>query len=386
MKVPLLDLKPQHQALAGELQDAFTRVLHSGHFILGPEVDGLEREVAAYIGVKHALGVSSGTDALLLALMALDIGPGDEVLCPSFTFFATAGSVARCGAKPVFVDECPLTFNIDVDDIEARITDRTKAIMPVHLFGQCAQMDPIMEIAQRRGIAVIEDAAQALGATTRGRQAGTLGSFGAFSFFPSKNLGALGDAGLLVTNDDALALKARLLRNHGAEQKYFHSMVGGNFRIDALQAAFLRVKLPHLAEYTARRIENAAYYCRGLSAATEMPAPVQIVLPSCDPDNHHVWNQYTIRVIAGEEWQRPELSRDALRAWLLERGIATEIYYPLPLHLQECFAGKNEPKSLPQSENLARECLSLPIHPDVGRGGQDAVIEGILAFLRVGAA
>src|SRR5271154_4028980 len=251
MNVNLLDLKAQNGALETEFRDAFLRVLRSGHFILGPEVEKFERALAEFTGAKHALGVSSGTDAILLALMALGIGPGDEVLCPSFTFFATAGCVSRVGAKPVFVDSCPVCFNLDLRDAARRVTARTKAILPVHLFGQAAEMDGVLALAREHGLRVIEDVAQAIGATYRGRQVGTLGDFGTISFFPTKNLGALGDAGAVVTNDSALFERAKILRMHGMEPKYRHQVIGGNFRLDALQAAMLAVKLPHFNGYTA---------------------------------------------------------------------------------------------------------------------------------------
>jgi dTDP-4-amino-4,6-dideoxygalactose transaminase len=392
MRVPLLDLKPQHAALESELHAAFTRVLHSGMFILGQEAGEFERSAASLIGVKHAIGVSSGTDAISLALMALDIGLGDEVICPSFTFFATAGCIARVGATPVFADSCPVCFNIDVDGAARRITPRTKAIMPVHLFGQCAEMDRVMALAREHGIAVIEDAAQALGARYRGRGAGSMGDFGTYSFFPSKNLGALGEAGLLVTNDDALAVKARLLRNHGAEQKYFHKMIGANFRIHALQAALLGVKLPHLTEYTQRRRENAARYaaelskidgvCANRAGSLCKPGRCAILLPGAYAHNEHIWNQYTLRVVAGEDWDHPESPRDALRKFLTAREIGSEIYYPRPMHQQECFARFVDAKEkLPVSERLAAESLSIPIFPDLAREQQDFVITAIAEFM-----
>src|SRR5580658_2762091 len=265
MNVNLLDLKAQNGALEPELHEAFLRVLRSGHFILGAEVERFERALAEFTGAKYALGVSSGTDAILVALMALGIGPGDEVLCPTFTFFATAGCVARVGAKPVFVDSCPVCFNLDLRDAARRITPRTKAILPVHLFGQAAEMDAVLELARQHGLRVIEDAAQAMGATYRGRQVGTLGDFGTISFFPTKNLGALGDAGAVLTNDAALFERAKILRMHGMEPKYHHQVVGGNFRLDALQAALLSVKLPHFDGYTAARRRNAALYTERLA-------------------------------------------------------------------------------------------------------------------------
>ena len=339
MNVNLLDLKPQNAALEPELQEAFMRVLRSGHFILGPEVDKFERALAEFTGAKHALGVSSGTDAILVALMALDIGPGDEVLCPSFTFFATAGCVARTGAKPVFVDSCPVCFNIDVRDAARKITPDTKAIVPVHLFGQAADMEGIQLLAQERGLRVIEDAAQAMGATYRGRQVGTFGDFGTISFFPTKNLGALGDAGAVLTNDTALYERAKIMRMHGMDPKYFHQVVGGNFRLDALQAAMLSVKLPHFNSYTEKRRRNAALYTERLAklpgvavakaedcgcldfGAGLSSGDARMVLPVAYPHNGHIWNQYTLRVIGTGR-------REALRAHLTSRGVGSEIYYP----------------------------------------------------------
>jgi dTDP-4-amino-4,6-dideoxygalactose transaminase len=364
--VPLLDLKEQHSALAAELKAAFERVLQSGQFILGQEVAAFEAAAAMLTDTRHAIGVSSGTDAILLALMALDIGPGDEVLCPAFTFFATAGCVARVGATPVFVDSHADSFNIDVADAARRVTPKTKAIMPVHLFGQMADMQAVRELAKAHGLRVIEDAAQALGASFEGRPAGSQCDFGTFSFFPTKNLGALGDAGLLVTNNDELAAKARLLRNHGAEQQYFHKVIGGNFRLDGMQAAFLNIKLPHLAAYTARRRDNAAYYNNALIAALQEG---DVVLPAELPGHHHIWNQYTMRV-GGRQ-------RDSLKQYLTACGIGSAIYYPLPLHKQECFAKTTAPTSLPVAEQLARECLSLPIYPELSRDQLELVVNGV---------
>jgi dTDP-4-amino-4,6-dideoxygalactose transaminase len=331
MPVPLLDVNAQNLPLEKELNDAFLRVLRSGQFIMGPDVAAFEAEAAACLGAKHALGVSSGTDALLLALMALEIGPGDEVLCPSFTFFATAGSIARVGATPVFVDSDLATFNIDVADAARKVTPRTKAIMPVHLFGQCADMDAVKALAAAHGLRVIEDAAQSFGATYKGRQSGTMGDFGAYSFFPSKNLGGLGDAGMLVTNDDALAERARILRVHGAQPKYYHKFIGGNFRIDTVQAAFLRVKLKRLETYNRARRGNAEFYGHELASLAAPGPGAPLVLPRESRAGEHIWNQYTIRVPG-------PASRDALRSHLQARGIGTEIYYPVPLHAQECFA------------------------------------------------
>jgi dTDP-4-amino-4,6-dideoxygalactose transaminase len=359
--------------LEPELHEAFLRVLRSGHFILGPEVEKFERALAEFTGAKHALGVSSGTDAILVALMALGIGPGDEVLCPSFTFFATAGCVTRVGAKPVFVDSCPTSFNIDLHDAMRRITARTKAILPVHLFGQAAEMEGLLELARKHNLRVIEDAAQAMGATCHGRQVGTLGDFGTISFFPTKNLGALGDAGALLTNDTALFERAKILRMHGMEPKYHHPLVGGNFRLDALQAAMLSVKLPHFNDYTAARRRNAALYTERLSAL----AGTRLVLPVAYPHNGHIWNQYTLRVIGAGR-------RDALRAHLTAWGIGSEIYYPLPLHEQACFAHLGyKPDDLPVAHRLSSEVLSLPIYPELPVEQLEQVCAAIREFLAI---
>jgi dTDP-4-amino-4,6-dideoxygalactose transaminase len=368
MKVPLLDLRRQNLPMEAELLDAFRRVLTSGQFILGPEVEQFESAAAAVAGARFGIGMSSGTDAILVALMALGIGPGDEVICPSFTFFATAGCIVRVGARPVFADSCADCFNLDPGGIEPLITGRTKAIIPVHLFGQAADMDPVLEIARRRGLVVIEDAAQAFGAAYRGRPVGSLGDFGIISFFPTKNLGALGDAGLLVTNDEALAEKARVLRNHGASRRYFHSLVGGNFRLDALQAALLGVKLPRLAEYTAQRQRHFAEYNRALGGREGV-----IVVPATHPDRTHIANQYTLRVRRGR--------RDALRRFLEERGIASEIYYPVPLHAQECFRAFGPHPVLPVAEALADEVVSLPVFPEMTSEERGAVLAAIMDFL-----
>jgi dTDP-4-amino-4,6-dideoxygalactose transaminase len=390
MTVNLLDLKAQNGALDAELKAAFERVLHSGHFILGPEVDQFERSLAEFVGTRHALGVSSGTDALLLALMALGIGPGDEVLCPSFTFFATAGCVSRVGATPVLCDSLPSTFNLDVRDAERRVTPRTKAIIPVHLFGQAADMDEVLALAAKHHLRVIEDAAQALGASYRGRPVGTLGDFGVASFFPTKNLGALGDAGALVTQDAALFDRARILRVHGMEPKYHHQFVGGNFRLDALQAALLAVKLPHAAAYTKARCRNANLYTarlaslpdvRVVSAAEDAAPPTapeaaRLVLPAAMSDRHAIWNQYTLRVPGAGR-------RDALRAHLTARGIGSEIYYPIPLHEQKCFASLGcQPNDLPWAHRLAGEVVSLPIYPELPEAQLEEVCAAIGDFLR----
>ena len=339
--------------------EAFQRVLRSGRYILGEEVERFEARCVEYLGVRHAIGVSSGTDALLLALMALGIGVGDEVLCPAFTFFATAGSIARTGAKPVFVDVDDSTFNIDVADAAKRVTKHTKAIMPVHLFGRAADMAAVKSLADEHGLLVIEDAAQAFGAKQGGRSIGTIGDFGAFSFYPTKNLGAVGDAGLLVSNDDELADRARCLRVHGGHRRYHHDYVGGNFRLDALQAALLTVKMGQLDANTARRRENARHY-------TEMLAPLAknqpgLILPGAPAEEQHVWNQYTIRLKCGVTHAVTDAPRDTLRDHLATHDVASEIYYPVPLHRQQCFVDLKSPP-LPVSERLAGEVLSLPNH------------------------
>ncbi|MGA2269833.1 MAG: DegT/DnrJ/EryC1/StrS family aminotransferase [Bryobacteraceae bacterium] len=383
MKVPLLDLRRQNLPMEAELLEAFRRVLGSGQFILGPEVEQFESAAAAVAGARFGVGMSSGTDAILAALMALGIGPGDEVICPSFTFFATAGCIARAGARPVFADSCPECFNLDPGGLEPLITDRTKAIIPVHLYGQAADMDPILEVARRRGLAVIEDAAQAFGAVYRGRPVGALGDIGTISFFPTKNLGAMGDAGLLVTNNEALAEKARLLRDHGASRRYFHKIVGGNFRLDAVQAALLRVKLPRLTEYTCQRQQHACEYNRALGRHQGVPSgpgAVEIVLPVTHPGRTHIVNQYTLRVRRGSSWQSGESPRDALRRFLQERGIASAIYYPVPLHAQECFRILGPHRALPVVEALADEVISLPVFPEMTPEERGAVVAAILDF------
>jgi dTDP-4-amino-4,6-dideoxygalactose transaminase len=369
MKVPLLDLKAQYHPLREQIRAAMDRVCDAQHFILGPEVEGLEAELAAFCGAKHVVGVSSGTDALLLALMALEVGPGDEVITTSYSFFATAGTVARLGATPVFVDIEADSFNIAAARVESKITPKTKAILPVHLYGRCAELDPILAAASKHGIPVIEDAAQAIGATdARKRQAGTVGTMGCFSFFPTKNLGAFGDGGLVTTNDAALAEQLRILRVHGSKPKYYHKVVGGNFRLDALQAAVLRVKLPHLDSWSAARRRNADRYRAhfekaGLGATLTLPKDVP----------GHIYNQFVIRT--------PK--RDALQKHLTEMGVGTEIYYPVPLHLQECFAPLGYKKGdLPVSEAVAADCLALPIYPELSGAQQAYVVEQIAVFCR----
>ncbi len=381
MTVPLLDLRRQNLPIRDELTAAFVRVLDSGRFILGEEVERFEAAAAEIGGARYGIGVSSGTDAILLALMALGIGEGHEVICPAFTFFATAGCVARVGARPRFADSLPGSFNIDPAGIEALITPNTRAIIPVHLFGQAADMAPILEIARRHGLAVIEDAAQAFGAEYQGRPVCGFGDFATVSFFPTKNLGALGDAGLLLTNDGGLAEKARMLRNHGARQRYFHSMVGGNFRLDALQAALLAVKLPYLPSYTRSRQAHAAEYSNALSGFAG-GGRVDLVTPETYTDRSHIANQYTLRVRPGPHWNLPQPPRDALRDHLAGHGIASEIYYPVPLHRQECFREFGPHPPLPVAEGLTAEVLSLPVFPELTPEERDSVIQAVTGFAR----
>ena len=373
MAVPLLDLQGQNGPLRDAILTAIARVCDSQRFIGGPEVDGLESDVARQLGVPHAVGLSSGTDALLVALMALGIGPGDEVIVPTFSFFATAGCVSRTGATPRLADIDPLTFNIDPQSAAAAVTSRTRAIIPVHLYGQCADMDPLLALAARHGLAVIEDAAQSIGATYKNRQAGSIGQAGCFSFFPSKNLGAFGDAGLLTATDATLAQEARLLRNHGAEPKYFHKRIGGNFRLDALQAAILRVKLPHLPAWTDRRRENARRYDALFAASA---AADRVTLPFRASDRTHIFNQYVIRVA----------NRDAVRARLDAAGIGSEVYYPVPFHLQECFAPLGYHRGeFPHAEAAAAEVLALPIYSELTEGQQAEVVRGVAAAVTAAA-
>ena len=367
--VPLLDLNQQNQPLAAELKDTFARVLDSSQFILGPEVTEFERQVAVGVGATHAIGVSSGTDALLLSLMALDIGPGDEVLCPSFTFFATAGSVSRTGATPVFVDSLDDDLNLDLEDAARRVTDKTKAIIPVHLFGQAADMDAVQRLASAHDLMVLEDAAQSMGTQFGEKKAGTMGDLCAFSFFPSKNLGGFGDGGMITTNDDALAERVRILRVHGGAPKYYHKAIGGNFRLDPLQAALLRAKLGHLPVYIAKRRANAATYLERLAES----APVRegrLLLPSEMPGRTHTWNQFTLRVTNGK--------RDALMEHLAANQIGSAIYYPVPLHRQECFSNLAGVEArLPICEKMADEVLSIPIYPELSTEQIDHVINTI---------
>lgn len=367
--VPLLDLNAQYLPLRTELLDAITRVCDSQRFIGGPEVEGLERELAAYLSTPHALGMSSGTDALVAALMALNIGPGDEVITPTYSFFATAGAVARLGATPVLVDVEPDTFNMSPAATAAAITAKTKAIIPVHLFGQAADLQPILAAAASRAIPVIEDAAQAIGCVYRGKPVGSWGAIGCFSFFPSKNLGGFGDGGLVTSTNAELAHRLKLIRNHGMEPKYYHHLVGANFRLDALQAAVLRVKLPYLAQWSAARRTNAARYRAAFAAA----GLSEVVLPVEAPERTHIYNQFVIRV--------PR--RDSLRAHLDAAGIGTEVYYPVPFHLQHCFAGLGyRPGAFPVAEAAALDALALPIYPELTEAQQAAVVDAIAHFYR----
>jgi dTDP-4-amino-4,6-dideoxygalactose transaminase len=367
-RVPLLDLPRQTAAIRAELDAAIARVLDHGQFVLGPEVRALETLFAEYCGTRFAVSCASGSDALLLALMALGVGPGDKVVTTPFTFFATAGSIAHLKATPVFVDIDPVSFNMDpgrLEDLLKQCTAGVKAIMPVHLFGQCAEMDAINEIAARFGIPVIEDAAQAVGAEYKGRRAGSLSLCGCFSFFPTKNLGAFGDGGMMTTDDAELAERLRVLRVHGSRTKYYHEAVGINSRLDSIQAAILMVKMKYLDEWTERRRANAAAYAEfltGLHAQT----PVEL------PGMKHVYNQYTVRVA----------NRDQVRRRLGEAGIGSEVYYPVPLHLQECFAGLGyRPGDLPHSEAAAHEVLSLPIEPGVSRDDVETVCERLAELI-----
>ncbi len=367
-KVPLLDLRAQHEKIGDQIREALDRVVGSQQFILGPEVEALEREIAAYCNCRFAVGVSSGTDALIASLTAVGVGPEDEVITTPFTFFATAGAVMRLGARVVFVDIDERDFNIDARLIPRAVTPKTKAIIPVHLFGQAADMDPILEIGKRHGLAVIEDAAQAIGSEYRGERAGGLGLAGCFSFFPSKNLGGFGDGGLITTNDEVLNQKLRIIRNQGANPKYYHKVVGGNFRLDAIQAAILRVKLKYLEEWTERRRANAGYYSKRL---LELGLTHECIMPPPIVRERHVFNQYVIRAH----------KRDALRNFLLENGVTTEIYYPLALHMQECLNdGRFYPGDFPVSEKAASEVLALPIYPELSLEDKEYVATLIRDF------
>jgi dTDP-4-amino-4,6-dideoxygalactose transaminase len=372
--VPLIDMERQYRELEPAVLEAIRRVCASGRFVLGPDCEALEKSLAAYCGAPHAVACASGSDALLLALMACDVGPGHEVIVPSYTFFATASAVARLGAKPVFVDIEPAGFNLDPARVAAAITPQTRAIIPVHLYGQCAEMTAINELAARHGLTVIEDAAQAIGAEYHGRRAGVLGDMACFSFYPTKNLGGFGDGGLLTTGRADLADRLRLLRAHGMQPRYYHQLIGINSRLDTIQAAVLNVKFPHLDRWTAQRTELAGRYEQLFSAA----GLAQVIgLPPKLPQRRHVWNQYIVRI--------PDGQRDALRKHLSERKIGTEIYYPVPLHQQQCFTylGYRD-GSLPETERAAQETLALPIFPELTAAEQATVVDAIAAFFATG--
>ena len=387
LKVPLLDLKPQYAALKADIDAALLKVAASQMFILGPAVKELEAKIAEYSGAKHGIGLSSGTDALLIALMAYDLGPGDEVLTTPYTFFATGGTVARVGARPVYFDIDPVSYNLRVDLVRKFLETgcerrtgglynrksggRVRAIIPVDLYGQPADMDAFMQLGREFGLAVIEDAAQAIGAEyAPGKRACSSADIGCLSFFPTKNLGAFGDAGMCVTNDDALAAKLRVLRVHGGEPKYYHALIGGNFRIDEIQAAVLLVKFRHLEDWHRARQRNAAYYD---AAFPKAGITAQVVTPTARPGYRHIYNQYVIRV--------PD--RDRLRAYLGEQGVGTEIYYPVPLHMQKCFAYLGyKPEDCPESARAAAETLALPIYPELVEPQLQYVVDTIAAFYR----
>ena len=371
MRIPLLDLRTQFEEIRGEVFAAIERVVELQRFVLGPEVEGLEREIADYCTASHGVGCSSGSDALLLALTALGVGPGDEVITTPYTFFATAGSIVHTGARPVFVDIEPQSYNIDPAGIQQRITARTRAILPVHLYGQVADMDPILQIAAKHGLPVVEDACQAIGAEINGRRAGSLGQLAALSFFPSKNLGGFGDGGMVTTNDPHLAEQMRIIRVHGMQPKYHHPCVGFNARLDALQAAVLRVKLRRLDQWTSARHANAQRY-NELVSANQLDQFISV--PRIEPGRRHVFNQYVVRV--------PAEHRDPLRDHLLGRGITTEIYYPVPLHLQPCFAKLGyQPGQFLHAEQAASQTIALPIYPELTEEQQTLVIESIRAYV-----
>ena len=393
MKVPLLDLKAQYQSIKQELDEAVLRIAESQYFILGPDVAEMEKNMNEFLGVKHSIGVSSGTDALLIALMTIDIKPGDEVIVPTYSFFATAGVVSRLNAVPIFTDVDPVTFNMDPHDIEKRITKKTKAIIPVHLYGQSADMDPIMAIAEKHNLKVIEDAAQSISAQYKdGRGTGTIGDIGCYSFFPSKNLGCFGDGGLVVTNDDELGEKLRIMRVHGGKPKYYHKIIGGNFRLDALQAAVINVKLPHLNDWSAKRRNNAELYTKlfieaGLAqetGKTKLDADNKVLLPKPvykEVDgltNYHIYNQFVIRVD----------DRNGLIDHLKKNNIGCEIYYPVPFHRQECFqylmedpANKMSMDDFPVSDYAADHSLALPVYPELSEEQIGFVVSTIREFI-----
>ena len=399
MNVPLLDLKAQYQAIKTDVDAAVAEVMESQHFILGPKVGQCEKAIARYCECAHAVGVSSGTDALLACLMAEDIGPGDEVITTPYTFFATAGTIARLGATPVFIDIDPITYNLDPSQLESKVTKRTRAIMPVHLYGQMADMDPVMWVADKYGLVVIEDAAQAIGAEHKGRRAGSVGHYGCLSFFPSKNLGAAGDGGMIVTNDARRAEKLMCLRAHGSKPKYHHKIIGGNFRLDAIQAAVVIAKLPYLDHWTTARQRNAERYdqlfaasglniadtaapdagsrssTRGVASSRRSASSAPSVLLPRVATDRHIFNQYVIRV--------PR--RDQLKDALQRRGVGTEVYYPVPMHLQECFADLDyKAGAFPESESAANETLALPVYPELTDRQAGYVVESISEFFATG--
>jgi dTDP-4-amino-4,6-dideoxygalactose transaminase len=366
--IPMLDVVAQNAPMRTELEAAFARTLDTGRFIMGPEVVALESDLAEYVGAKHAIGVSSGTDALLVSLMALGVGPGDEVITTPFTFFATGGCIARLGATPVFVDIRPDTFNLDESKVAAAITPKTRAVVPVHLYGQSCDMGALQEACG--SIPIIEDAAQSLGSRFQGKGVGSIGTFGCFSFFPSKNLGALGDGGLITTNDDELAERARVLRAHGSKPKYFHALVGGNFRLDALQASLLRVKFPRLDGWAEARRTNAAYYTERFNTAG---LPSDRLSPPAVLEEGHVFNQYVIRTD----------QRDPLAAGLKEAGIESAIYYPRALHMQECFRDLGYAEgAFPIAEKAAGEVLAIPVYPELGDALRERVADTVIRLLR----
>jgi len=374
MQVPLLALKAQYSLIKTDVESAIAEVLQSQRFILGPKVEECEEAIARYCGCPHAIGMSSGSDALLACLMAENIGPGDEVITTPYTFFATVGAIARVGATPVFIDIDPQTYNLNPNEIESKITKQTRAIIPVHLYGQMADMDVVMSVARKYGLIVIEDAAQAIGAQYKGRSAGSIGHYGCFSFFPSKNLGAAGDGGMVVTQDSDRADKLKCLRSHGSKPKYHHKIIGGNFRLDALQAAIVTVKLKYLDQWTAARQRNAKIYSELLSDAL-VPLSDQSFAPVTIPrvkTDRHIFNQYVIRTSR----------RDQLQDWLKQKKIETEIYYPVPMHLQECFSYLGHKVcAFPESERAANETLALPIYPELSADQINYVVDSIRDFV-----
>jgi dTDP-4-amino-4,6-dideoxygalactose transaminase len=369
MRVPLLDLRTQHESLRVELRLAIERVMDSQQFVLGPEVQAFEEEIADYTRTSYAIGCASGSDALLLAMMALGVGAGDEIITTPFTFFATAGAIVRLGARPVFVDIDPLTYNIDPARIEAAITSRTRAIMPVHLYGQCADMNPLLEISERRQVPLIEDAAQAIGSEDRGRRAGSMGAIGCFSFYPTKNLGGAGDGGLLTTNDERLAARLRALRVHGGTTEYHHPQVGINSRLDSLQATVLRVKLKYLDGWSSERQKKAQLYNQLFQ---EAKLEFELVPPLVRLETRHIFHQYVVRI--------PE-HRDAVMKHLDQHGVGTKIYYPIPLHEQECFRYLGyQQGAFPESERAARETVALPCFPELTEDQQEYVVNSFGSF------